>query len=301
MYCNFIYPEVRINPEYKYDEVLSGYNYNFSLLESICSGITSGSGVTAVQPGVNITTGGTISFPIINLADNIILTSVTAFNIYGQNIFSGSTNIENLFAGFNTIVTGITFSANQFSLNRNDSVSVLQFSGGSDVVLTNPSTNQIVLDINTLKYFISPTVPSGLTMNNGYRWLNTSNGNEYVYVDDGDSAQWIQPSSIPGPRGLPGFSDAYLTTGITSSAYTLTTDFNYYGVNYNGEVNLTMPNPTLNDGFNFTIKDESGNAEFNKIRLNCLVGLIDNKTFVDMNSNYMALHFVARNNNWWII
>ncbi len=65
MYCNFIYPEVRINPEYKFNEVMSGYNYNFSVIEAICSGFTSSSGVTAVQPGINILTGGTVQFPTI--------------------------------------------------------------------------------------------------------------------------------------------------------------------------------------------------------------------------------------------
>lgn len=37
---------------------------------------------------------------------------------------------------------------------------------------------------------------------NGNLWLNTTNGALYVYIDDGDSEQWIQPSS-------PGFSGDY--------------------------------------------------------------------------------------------
>lgn len=34
MYYNFIYPDVRVNPDYKFDEVMSGYNYNFSIINN---------------------------------------------------------------------------------------------------------------------------------------------------------------------------------------------------------------------------------------------------------------------------
>jgi len=34
MYYNFIYPDIRINPDYRFDEVMSGYNYNFSIVNN---------------------------------------------------------------------------------------------------------------------------------------------------------------------------------------------------------------------------------------------------------------------------
>ncbi len=134
------YIEIRTNPEYKYDEVLTIINSNFALvsgssssfsggtvsgttnfLGQILSGGTdlysifatiggSGSGdITRVQPGVNIYTGGTGNFPIINLSDspsiNNLYFSGTAFGgniiataLSGTNIYSGSTNLNNLFA-----------------------------------------------------------------------------------------------------------------------------------------------------------------------------------------------------------
>jgi hypothetical protein len=147
-------------------------------------------------------------------------------------------------------------------------------------------------------YFISGSTPSGVTINYGDRWYNTNNGIELVYITDGDSIQWVQPANTPGP---PGYSNLMITTGVTTSALTLDINTNYYGVNYNGSVNLTLPNPSGYDGYNMTIKDEGGYSSTYRIRLTPLSGLIDGNSYVDMNLNYMALHLVARNNNWWII
>jgi hypothetical protein len=95
--------------------------------------------------------------------------------------------------------------------------------------------------------------------------------------------------------------DIYTTTHITTSAATLNININYYGVNHNGNVDISLPNPSGYDGYNINIKDESGNAGIYRIRLTPLSGLIDGNNYVDMNINYMSLHIVARNNNWWII
>lgn len=148
------------------------------------------------------------------------------------------------------------------------------------------------------KYFISSSTPTGTIVLNGDRWYNTNNGIELVYINDGDSSQWVQPSNTPGP---PGYSNLMITSGITTSAATLDININYYGVNYNGQVNLTLPNPSGYDGYNMTVKDEGGYSSTYRIRLTPVSGLIDGNTYVDMNLNYIALHLVARNNNWWLI
>ena len=199
-----------------------------------------------------------------------------------------------------TFVTGTTFASNQAVLTRNDGQEVLKISGASSVTITNPSTNQIVIDASGVKYFISETTPTG-TLGNGYRWFNTSIGSEFVYIDDGDSAQWVQPLIQPGPQGPRGFSGTFVTTGVTTSTLTLTTDYTYYGVNFAGNVDLTLPDPTGIDGVNIMIKDERGGASLNRIRLIPSVGLIDGNSFVDISNNYQAYFIMARNNNWWII
>jgi hypothetical protein len=91
------------------------------------------------------------------------------------------------------------------------------------------------------------------------------------------------------------------TTGITISAVTLSTGTTYNGINYAGNVNLTIPSPSGFTGLKIIVKDESGNAGTYRIRLTPSVGTIDGSPYVDMNINYMSLTLVARNNNWWII
>lgn len=93
----------------------------------------------------------------------------------------------------------------------------------------------------------------------------------------------------------------YTTTGITISISSIDENYIYNGVNYIGDVDLTIPDPTGIDGLFLIIKDEAGNAGVNRIRLTPVVGTIDGNPFVDMNINYMSLTIMARNNNWWII
>jgi hypothetical protein len=97
-------------------------------------------------------------------------------------------------------------------------------------------------------------------------------------------------------------SQNYKTEIITGSTANINLLNNYYyGVNYNGQVDLTLPDPQGFDGVNLIIKDESGNAGTYRIRLTPTSGFIDNYNYVDMNLNYIALHLISRNGNWWII
>lgn len=63
---------------------------------------------------------------------------------------------------------------------------------------------------------VSDEVPA--TPDSGNLWLNTNNGILYVYIDDGDSEQWIQPS-VPAPD-LSGYATtASLSAVATSGSY----------------------------------------------------------------------------------
>jgi hypothetical protein len=94
---------------------------------------------------------------------------------------------------------------------------------------------------------------------------------------------------------------AYTTSGITTSSSTLDINYTYYGVNYSGDVDLTLPDATGLDGNFLIIKDEGGNSGTYRIRLLSSLNLIDGNSYVDMNTNFMSLTIIARNNNWWII
>jgi hypothetical protein len=56
-------------------------------------------------------------------------------------------------------------------------------------------------------YYIQATTPTA-SVNNGDRWYDLTTGLEYVWIDDGDSYQWVAPAST-GPQGLTG------PTGLT--------------------------------------------------------------------------------------
>lgn len=74
-------------------------NGTIATLDDILTGATS----TYVQPGLNITTGGTATNPVVGLATSIFLTGVTtnylsATSISAATYFSGVTPIENIFS-----------------------------------------------------------------------------------------------------------------------------------------------------------------------------------------------------------
>ena len=51
-------------------------------------------------------------------------------------------------------------------------------------------------------YVVSATAPAGPT--GGDRWYDLTTGNEYVYINDGNSFQWVAPATV-GPQGPQGY------------------------------------------------------------------------------------------------
>ena len=148
---------------------------------------------------------------------------------------------------------------------------------------------------------------------------NTSNGNDII-MSEGDniifkyagysnnintnpltSNRVILFPDNSGTVALLSDIQTYTTLGITTSSSTLDINYTYYGVNYSGDVDLTLPDATGLDGNFLIIKDEGGNSGTYRIRLLSSLNLIDGNSYVDMNTNFMSLTIIARNNNWWII
>lgn len=67
-------------------------------------------------------------------------------------------------------------------------------------------------------------------------------------------------------------SHLYATTLITTGSYTATVEDHYIGVNYTGVCTITLPSSVTN-GEMLIIKDESGNASINPIKV---LGNVDN-------------------------
>ena len=62
-------------------------------------------------------------------------------------------------------------------------------------------------------YVISATAPLGPT--SGDRWYDLTSGLEYVYINDGDSDQWVTPFAV-GPQGATGPQGNQGPTGALS-------------------------------------------------------------------------------------
>ncbi len=69
---------------------------------------------------------------------------------------------------------------------------------------------------STLQYFITGSTPGG-TIYDGDRWFNTTTGAELVYIDDGNSSQWVEPN--PG-----NIFDTYVTGGTYSNGVAVFTN-----------------------------------------------------------------------------
>lgn len=66
------------------------------------------------------------------------------------------------------------------------------------------------VSVSALTYFVSASTPTGVSLQSGDRWFDTNTGDELVWINDGDSAQWIQICCGSGGGG----TDTYVT-GLT--------------------------------------------------------------------------------------
>jgi hypothetical protein len=175
----------------------------------------------------------------------------------------------------------------------------------------NPITGDITFTNSSGGTFVVTGLVTGYT-NTTVTAFTYNNSNSFtIFENDGStysaSINVVTGLTINGDLNVTGtiFSTGSTqfisTTGITISAVTLSTGTTYNGINYAGNVDLTIPSPSGFTGLKIIVKDESGNAGTYRIRLTPSVGTIDGSPYVDMNINYMSLTLVARNNNWWII
>ena len=146
-------------------------------------------------------------------------------------------------------------------------------------------------------YYQSSPPTTGITQ--GSRWMDSDNGQEYVYINDGNSSQWVQPTVNPffGPV-------SYNTTSVTGTTYEATSQDYYIGVSFAGMPTIYLPSAPSN-GREVVVKDESGNAgAANRyITVRGASGsseTIDNQASAVLNLNNAGVHFIYRG-GWRII
>lgn len=93
---------------------------------------------------------------------------------------------------------------------------------------------------------VSDTAPEN--PESGNLWFNSDNGNFYVYYDDGDTQQWVQPT-VPAPESFSGDFEDLTNTPTTISGYGITDAFD-------GDYNSLTNIPTSFRGVNI-IGDDS--------------------------------------------
>jgi hypothetical protein len=242
------------------------------------SGLTSGTGISVTNNNNNFTIAYTGSTGITGEYLPLSGGTVTGGTIFQSGL---TTNTISATTYFNLPVSGLT-SGTGIGLSNSNGNYTISYTGSSG---------------GGLQYFVSASTPT-VTINSGDRWFNTNTGVELVWVNDGDSQQWVQPFSVPGP--LSPDVGYYTTTGITTGQ-TLTWDKTYWGISGNSNVNLILPPTTSKEGYYLIIKDEAGICGTYRIRITPASGTIDGNNYVDMNINYMSLTCIVRGGNWYLI
>lgn len=118
--------------------------------------------------------GGSLSSTINQMSGLTVNGTLSATTIDGSTILSGGTNLTTIIESLDTYVTGTTLSGDKSYTTRNDSEQVLILSGGTNITLSNPSTN--LIQISTDDNIITPI---SIINNSGYI-ERPSGGVEYI-------------------------------------------------------------------------------------------------------------------------
>jgi hypothetical protein len=275
----------------------SGNSLNFTTNLTTWATLTSGG--TFV---INTVSGGTyLNLPSSTFTGGTVTGPTNFTNGLTANTISASTY-------FNLPVSAVTNGTGISASTTNGNVTITNILPDQTVIITGGTNIQIVssypnFGINFtgttsggLEYFVTGATPTATQ--SGDRWFNTDTGVELVWIEDGDSNQWVQPFSVPGP--LSPDVGYYAITGITTGQ-TLTWDKTYWGISGSSNVNLTLPTTTSKDGYYLIVKDEAGICGTYRIRITPASGLIDGNNYIDMNINYMSLTLMVRGGNWYLI
>ena len=134
-----------------------------------------------------------------------------AINITDKKIFIG-----------NAVEAAVAiYDPNSHVLSLNGLTGIVGIAAGSNITIT-PSGNTLTISssgggggggIGFTYASLAPSTPAI-----GDRWLDSDTGKEYVYVNDGDSSQWIEPVSSNGLVGVTYTSATnFLEFGLTGS------------------------------------------------------------------------------------
>ena len=197
--------------------------------------------------------------------------SATTFYGDGSNLTGISTD--------NTFVTGTTFTGNQSITSRNDGTEILKLSGGTNVTLSNPSSNQIKIDV-----IDTNTTVTGFTYNDANTFtIGDSDGSNYSASINTMTGLTVNGSVsattyFGDGSNLTGIStDDNYVTGGTFTTNTLTLNRQNGSVTITGftsDSNTFVTGYTYNDANTFTISNNDG-SNYSAL-INTMTGLTIN-------------------------
>jgi hypothetical protein len=118
-----------------------------------------------------------------------------------------------------------------------------------------------------------------------------------VFIDDGDSLQWVEISTAPTTPIAPIFN----TTTVDNTDYNCSSSDYYIGVNHSKAIIITLP-PAPEEGKVIRVKDQSGNSNNFSITITVHNGaLIDGNPSNVINKNYDHRHFIYNDGAWYIL
>lgn len=278
---------------------------NQRVLKSVNDLIFTGSGVTVTRKRKNVEvnipgTEGAVTSLIagagITLSPTSGIGNVTITNLLSVKGFDGTIQLSNDGATDLKSNNAFRLDPNTANLEIPNGLKILSSGSNDYIEFTNGTTQGTAPN----KFYYQTTSPSGVTQ--GDRWMDSDNGIEYVYIYDGNTNQWVQPTNTGGSSSTT--ISVLSTTTVTGATYAaLPTDY-YIGVSYAGPVTVTLPvNPET--GREIVVKDESGNAGNGVNRQITIVGAtashqIDNQSSAIINLDNAGLHFIYRS-GWRII
>lgn len=135
-------------------------------------------------------------------------------------------------------------------------------------------------------------------------WNGTRFKNIVEFATTFEVLNGIEEEKVVSPKTLRDIYTNYGNMLFVNSNYQYIPETVYYvGVNFNGSVNLFLPENPLN-GKVLVIKDESGNANNGSRRIDINRSgsqLIDGRVVVNIGDKYDYVMLLFRNNNWWVI
>lgn len=155
------------------------------------------------------------------MTGRLITPSFSGTSISGDTFYSGSTPLSSIFPYSGTNVG--SGNAQVFAGKSNGLLEFKTLSANTRITLTGTNDTIVIQTSGINNYYIQTTAPVSTpssTLYDGDRWFNTTDGIECVWMDDGNSSQWVEIiTSFSGTNissGTPGY------IGVFDSSTTLT-------------------------------------------------------------------------------